>query len=331
MRKSGKGKTNYGDKRSELKILTYKHEKVAVEKVLRIGAEMSQSLDAEICFLTARSGTPATEEPPPVGVEIPWEQRGELQPGIQILTQAMELLTETGFLAPQDSINIRAVRNGYLFLGATPSGRRVPFYERYGHLLEVLNYEVDEHQQDLVVVGAPRRQGLGRFVSGDRANQLARDLHASVFLVRSGDLNSRFLVCADGSPSARRLFPLLKQLLPAIRGPVDLIWVREPDATEEETAAGNECVQRARAWLDSCGKEGDLRLPEGERPEELILEEAGDESVIVMGGSLRHDVHLRVRGSIPLQVLARTESSVLLAKLPPEEVGTDFFEALNTC
>ena len=313
-----------------MKILTYKHEKIAVEKVLSIGVELSQSVDAEICFLTARSGTPATEEPPPVGVEIPWEQRSELQPGIQILTQAMELLTTTGFLAPQDSINIRAVRNGYLFLGATPSGRRVPFYERYGHLIEVLNYEVDEHQQDLVVVGAPRRQGLGRFVSGDRANHLARDLHASVFLVRNGDLNSRFLVCADGSPSARRLFPLLKQLLPAIRGPVDLMWVRKPDATNEETEAGNECVQRARSWLKSCGKEGDLLLREGERPEELIREEAGDESVIVMGASLRHDVHHRVRGSVPLQVLAKTESSILLAKLPPE-VDTDFFEELDTC
>jgi nucleotide-binding universal stress UspA family protein len=313
-----------------LKILTYKHEKTAVEKVLSIGVELSQSVNAEICFLTARSGTPATEEPPPVGVEIPWEQRSELQPGIQILIQAMELLTTTGFLAPQDSINIRAVRNGYLFLGATPSGRRVPFYERYGHLIEVLNYEVDEHQQDLVVVGAPRRQGLGRFVSGDRANHLARDLHASVFLVRNGDLNSRFLVCADGSPSARRLFPLLKQLLPAIRGPVDLMWVRKPDATNEETEAGNECVQRARFWLKSCGKEGDLLLREGERPEELIREEAGDESVIVMGASLRHDVHHRVRGSVPLQVLAKTESSILLAKLPPE-VDTDFFKELDTC
>jgi nucleotide-binding universal stress UspA family protein len=313
-----------------LKILTYKHENPAFEKVLRIGAELSQSLDDEICFLTARSGTPATEEPPPVGVDLPVKEWSELQPGIQILTQAMEFLTKTGFLAPQTSINIRAVRNGYLFLGATPSGRRVPFYERYGHLLEVLNYEVDEHQQDLVVVGAPRRQGLGRFVSGDRANQLARDLHASVFLVRNGDLNCRFLVCADGSPSARRLFPLLKQLLPAVRGPVDIVWVRQPDATEEQREAGNECVQRARAWLDGCGKKGDLLLPEGERPEELILEEAGDESVIVMGGSLRHDVHHRVRGSLPLQVLAKTESSVLLAKLPPE-VGTDFFDALDTC
>jgi nucleotide-binding universal stress UspA family protein len=189
---------------------------------------------------------------------------------------------------------------------------------------------VDEHQQDLVVLGAPRRGGLGRFVSGDRAKHLARDLHASVFLVRNGDLNSRFLVCADGSPSARRLFPLLKQLLPAVRGPVDLIWVREPGLTPEEIEAGNECVQRARGWLDSCGKEGDLLLPEGESPQDLIIEEAGDDSVVVMGATLRHDVHHRVRGSLPLQILAKTESSVLLAKLPPG-VDTDFFEALDTC
>jgi nucleotide-binding universal stress UspA family protein len=313
-----------------LKILTYKHENPAFEKVLRIGAELSQGLDGEICFLTARSGTPATEEPPPVGVDLPVEKWGELQPGVQILIQAMEFLTKTEFLAPQDSINIRVVRNGYLFLGTTPTGRRVPFYERYGHLIEVLNYEVDEHQQDLVVLGAPSRGGLGRFVSGDRAKHLARDLHASMFVVRNGDLNSRFLVCADGSPAARRLFPLLKQLLPAVHGPVDVIWVREPGLTPEEIETGNECVQRARAWLDSCGKEGDLLLPEGERPQDLIIEEAGDDSVVVMGATLRHDVHYRVRGSLPLQILAKTESSVLLAKLSPG-VDTDFFEALDTC
>ncbi|UCE82309.1 MAG: universal stress protein [Deltaproteobacteria bacterium] len=313
-----------------MKILTYKHENTAFEKVLRIGAELSQSLDSEICFLTARSGTPATEEPPPVGVDIPWEQRGELQPGIQILTQAMEVLIKTGFLSEQKSIIIRAVRNGYLFLGSTPAGRRVPFYERYGHLLEVLNYEVDEHQQDLVVVGVPRRGGLGRFVGGDKARSLVLGLHTSVFLVREGDLNSRFLVCADGSPSSLRLFPLLKQFLAAVRGPVDVIWVRKPDATEEETKVGSECAQRARDWLDQCGKGGDLLLPEGDRPHELILEAAGNDSVVVMGASLRHDVHHRVRGSLPLQVLAKTESSMLLAKFPPE-VDTDFFEELDTC
>jgi nucleotide-binding universal stress UspA family protein len=222
------------------------------------------------------------------------------------------------------------VRNGYLFLGSTASGRRVPFYERYGHLLDALNYEVDEHQQDLVVVAAPRRSRLGRFIAGDKARLMVLDLHSSVLLLRGGNMDSRFLVCADGSPSARRLFPLLKKLLPAIGGPVDIIWVRKPESTEEEIKAGDECAHKARLWLDSCGKKGNLLLPEGDRPADIILEEAGIDSVVVMGASLRHDVHHRVRGSLPLQLLARTESSLLLAKLPPE-VDTDFFQELDNC
>jgi len=312
-----------------VKILIYLDDKAATEKVLRIGTALAVNLNAEITFLTVRSGTPATEEPPPVGVDLARERWNELQPGIQVLTQAMNELIEAGFLLSQ-SINIRAVRNGYLFLAETPSGSRVPFYERYGHLIEVLNYEVDEHQQDLVVVAVPRRGGLGRFVGGDKARSLVLDLHTSILLVRGGDLDSRFLVCADGSPSARRLFPLLKQLLPAVRGPVDLMWVREPGITDEEIRAGKECVERARPWLDQCGKKGDLLLREGDRPQNLIVEEAGDNSVILMGASLRHDVHHRVRGSLPLQVLSKTESSLLLAKLPPA-LDIDFFQDLDTC
>ncbi len=313
-----------------MKILTYLNDKPDASAVLNIGTALSERLAAEITFLTVRAGTVATEETPPVGVDVSLHEYRGLQPGIQTLTNALRKLMESGFLTVQESINIRVVRNGYLFLGTTVAGDRVPFYERYGHLVDALNYEVDEHDQDLVVVAAPRRSRLGRFVAGDKVRHLALDLHSSVLVVRGGGLDSRLLVCADGSPSARRLFPLLKQLLPAITGPVDIIWVRNPKASAEEVEAGNECVQRARAWLARCGKKGDLLLPEGDRPQELILEAAGKDSLLVMGASLKHDVHHRVRGSLPLQLLAKTESSLLLAKRPPE-VDTDFFQELDTC
>jgi len=312
-----------------VKILIYLDDNTANERVLRIGTALSVNLNAEITFLTVRSGTPATEEPPPVGVDLARGRWDELQPGIQVLTKAMNELIETGFLLSQ-SITIRAVRNGYLFLAETPTGNRVPFYERYGHLIEVLNYEMDEHHHEMVVIAAPRRSGLGRFLPGDRARRLVLDLHGSVFLVRGGDLNSRFLVCADGSPSARRLFPLLKKLLPAVQEPLDLIWVRQPGLTDEEIKQGKEYLDGARAWLDRCGKEGDLLLKEGDRSQDVIVEEGGIDSVVVMGASLKHDVHHRVRGSLPLQVLSKTESSLLLAKLPPE-LDIDFFRDLDTC
>jgi nucleotide-binding universal stress UspA family protein len=298
--------------------------------VLRIGAALSKNLAAEMCFLTSRPSTPATEEPPPLGVEIPSDEWNELPLGMQILTDSMKQLIDEGFLAPQDSVAIRAVRNGYLFSVSTFTDRRVLFYERYGHLIDVLNYEIDQDHHDLLIVASPRRSGLERLLSGDRVRQLVIDLHTSFLVVRGGNLTSRFLVCLDGSPSSQRLFPLLKSLLPAIQGPVDLIWVREPKTTVEEKKTGMECVERARIWLDRCGKEGDLLLRDGDSPKDIILQEAGDDSIVVMGASLRHDVHHRVRRSLPQHILSNTESSVLVAKLPPE-ADTDFFQDLDRC
>jgi nucleotide-binding universal stress UspA family protein len=74
--------------------------------------------------------------------------------------------------------------------------------------------------------------------------------------------------------------------------------------------------------------EDDPGSQEGDSPQDLIVHEAGVDSVIVMGASLKHDVHRRVRGSLPLQVLSKTESSLLLAKLAPE-LNVDIFDDLE--
>jgi hypothetical protein len=49
-----------------------------------------------------------------------------------------------------------------------------------------------------------------------------------------------------------------------------------------------------------------------------------------MGASLRHDVYKRMMGSFPIQILSRTESSMILVKLPPD-ADTDFFKDPFAC
>jgi hypothetical protein len=49
-----------------------------------------------------------------------------------------------------------------------------------------------------------------------------------------------------------------------------------------------------------------------------------------MGATLRHDLHHQMKGSLPLQVLSETESTMLLVKLPPE-ADLDFFKEPMTC
>jgi nucleotide-binding universal stress UspA family protein len=313
-----------------VKVAVYTDGKPPAATALRLAAAICTRSRAEMSVLTARSGTHAMESHPPLGVVLPREQWSTLPAGIRVLTGAAEVLVAVGFLASPPGIKIREVPSGYLFVASTPNGQKVPFFEHYGNLIDVLNEEVAEHRYDLVVFASPPRDRVGRFLREDTARRLALSLHTSLLVARDGDLGSRFLVCADGSPSARRVFPLLKQLLPAIGGHVDLIFVQVPGTPKAEVDLGNQCVEKARAWLDGCGKTGELLRPEGRPPEKIIVETAGDRAVVVMGATLRHDLHHRLTGSIPLQVLRETRSTVLLVKLPPE-ADNEFFTAPMTC
>lgn len=313
-----------------MKIVVYTDGKPSAAAALRFAATLCKRLTVEMGVLTVRSGTHGTESPPPLGVVLPREHWSTLPQGIQTLTGAADVLADIGFLRPVPSIKVREVPSGYLFVALTSDGQRIPFFEHYGNLIDVLNEEVAENRYDLVVIASPPKDRVGRFLRGDTARRLALNLHTSLLVVREGDLDSRLLVCADGSPSARRLFPLLKQLLPATGGNVDLMFVQVPGTPKADVDMGNQCVEKARAWLDVCGKPGQLLRPEGKRPGKVIVKEAGDRSVVVMGATLRHDLHHRMTGSLPLRVLNETESTMLLVKLPPE-ADLDFFTEPMTC
>ncbi|MFH1103047.1 MAG: universal stress protein [Pseudomonadota bacterium] len=301
-----------------LKILVYTDGRPESTKALYVAAELKQRMAVEMGVITVRSGTHATEKIPLLGVGLPLSKEAELPPGIQMLAKALKELTHAGLFSTQQSITVQEVSRGHLFVCNTRSGEPVHFFEKFGHTIEELNHEVAESHDNLVIVSLKRRGTLGHIAIGDPARALALDLHTSIFIARGGGLDSRFLICADGSPSSRRIFPLLRSIIPAIGGPVIVLWVRTPRINDREVAAAKRCLEEARQWLNGCGKEIQLIEIEGERPLEIILEQAKDDSVVVMGSSLKHDLLRRMLGSLPIKVLSQTKSSVLLVKRPPE-------------
>ena len=182
----------------------------------------------------------------------------------------------------------------------------------------------------LLILSPPRRSGHSGLLAGDVSRNLVLDLHTSVLFVRGGGPDDRYVVCADGSPSSRRVFPFLKHLLPAVKDPLEILWVKKPEADEEAVQAAEECLVHADEWLRNCGKTLVLHQLQGARPADLILQTAGRQAVIVLGASLRHDLVRRLKGSLPLEIIAKTEASVLLVKLP-HEADVEFFKAPFTC
>lgn len=298
---------------------------------LRTAAAFAERLGAPLGVLTVRHGTHATEVSPPVGVDIPTGAREALSPGGQALLGAADELTAAGLLAPLTSIKLRDVPHGRLFsANRTAGGEPMVFGEHFGNLIDELNREIDESGYNLVVISDPRRGALGRFVPMNVARRLALGLHCSFLVVRGGGPDGRFLVCADGSPSSRRIFPLFKKLLPAVRGAVDLICVQRPQPDPVEVALAEHCLRLAHGWLSRCGRETRVLQPTGAKRFKPILEAAGRDSVIVMGESHMHDVRRRTFGSLPMKVLAHTDSSFLLVKQPTDP-DAEMFEDTFAC
>jgi nucleotide-binding universal stress UspA family protein len=312
------------------RLLVYTDGKPDALRALHFAAELKRRLNAELSVITVRSGTHAAEEPPPVGVKLTAGQRTELPQGLQILLHAASALVEEGVLAPIDTIKIRDIPQGYMFYCEGAADERIAFYECFGDFVEAINREVDEHGYSLLIVAPPRRGRLGQLVSGNTTRELALDLNTSLLVVHGGGPDSRFLICADGSPSSRRIFPMLMQLLPAIRQPVDMLYVRLPDADPQLVATAKSCLKEAGKWLTGCRKIGAVNVCESSSRADTILEAAGEASIIMMGASLRHDVYRRMLGSLPMRILERTPSSVLIVKRLPEE-DPDFMKEPFSC
>lgn len=301
-----------------MKLLAYTDGSAVSTKALRFAAHLTQRLDAELTVITTRAGTHAIEPQPPLGREIDLSDRKSLPPGLQVLTAALDVLAAEGLFERQLSLQVRELPNGHIFFCNTPSGQPIPFYVCFGHLIEILNHEIEKHHYDLLIIAPPPRGRLRNMLLGDISRKLVLDLHTSVLIARGGGPSSRFLVCADGSAAAKRQFPLLKQFLPVIEPPVELVCVLAPDSDETAAQEADHCIQDATRWLTACGKQVTVHRLIGERPAEAISATAGDDAVIFLGASLRHDVYRRLLGSLPMQILGRTKSSVLVVKALPE-------------
>jgi nucleotide-binding universal stress UspA family protein len=304
-----------------MNLLVYSNGEPSSVRALHFAGHLARTLDADLAVITVRSGTHPTEPQPLFGQDVDLGDRRHLPRGLQILSQALDELKTEGLvdLKQTDAVRVSELPNGHQFIRESKSGKRISFNVCFGPLVETLNHEIDLHRYDLLVVAPPLRGRIRKMILGDTTRKLILDLHASVLIVRGGSADSRYLVCADGSAASRRQAGMLKHFLPAIVPPVELIWVRTPDSGPAEVEAAEHCLQRVRQWMSDGDKTFKILRLEDPHPAEAIINAAGENSVIFLGASLRHDIYRRLVGSLAIQILARTQSSVLVVKGLPEE------------
>ena len=160
-----------------MKLLVYSNGSPSSVKALEFAAHLVRRLNGEMAVITVRSGTHATEVPPPFGQDVDLTDRSHLPAGLQVMVHAWDVLCEEGMLDRQHggAVRIRELPNGHLFVSQGRDGRRIPFYVCFGSMIDTLNHEIDKLRYDLLVIAPPRHGRLRNIVLGDTTSSSHQD------------------------------------------------------------------------------------------------------------------------------------------------------------
>jgi len=306
-----------------MRILIYHDDSELSVAALRTGANLAERLGQPFTVMTARPGTVPIEQQPSYGEDLERAHWETLPPGLKLLAQALEEIETMGYVDPVDKITPQEEPSGERgFFAQTRAGHTVRFTVQFGDFFESIQNEVyaqDDSHYTLLVIADPGKKGIHRMFTSNLAHRACLDLMTSVLAVKGEHLDESVILCADGSSSARRAYPVLNWMLPALPGRFKVIGVTLTQAEEVLKETCEECAKRARAWLAAEDKETELLIREGEDPAQTIIDEAGGDAIIVMGASMRSDLSKRLLGGVSMSVLENSNATVLLAKALPDE------------
>lgn len=309
-----------------MKITIYHDDSELSLAALRTGVCLAERLEKPFTIVTTRPGTVPIEQQPTYGEDLDRDQWETLPPGLKLLSEALEEIEAMGFVKPVDKIKPQVEPTGErVFYVQNLAGRNICFTVCFGDPFDAIQsqiYSKDEGSETLLVIADPGKKGIHRMFTSNLAHRACLDLMTSVLAVKGEHLDAPVFLCADGSSSARRAYPVLNGLLPALPGPFKVIGVTLTQAEQVLKETCEACAKRARAWLAAEGKETELVIREGENTAQTIMDEAGDQAIVVIGASMRSDLSKRLLGGVSMSVLEDGKATVLLAKaLPSEEMS----------
>lgn len=287
------------------------------EQALRFGGMVAKRLDADVSVLYVQpfvSGFNRDTFDMARAKLSEWEID---LPGVRFLKRAQDILLDLDVVMRSEggeAVERHPLKWG--IHGAFEShylghhGENIRLRLREGDAAEEILKELEENPYDLVITGSRGRKGLSRFFLGSVAQRIELFAPCSVLIAKNIKEDDNVLICTDGSEGAEKAEIFGAQIAKALRARVTILSVAE---REEEQELAWKRMERAKKVLEDFQIAGTPVVKLG-NPTAVIIEEAGDHDIVVLGASRRRRVSRFLLGSTPLKVSEYGVCPVLIVR-----------------
>jgi len=241
-------------------------------------------------------------------------------PSFRLLRQAQELLEELGVIQmdlasgePLVKHALKELAQGVYevhLLGR--DGQDVRFRLREGEPAAEILHEAEDPEYDLIITGTRGHRGIKRLFVGSVAQEVAQYAPCSVLVAKNPKPNQAILVGVSGRETALEAVRQAGELARALGRPVKLLAVVDVEADLPE---GERHLSEAQALLKAQGLQAEGKVCVGD-PAQILIEEAGEDYLIVLGRAKRSKVRDLLLGDVALKVLENSSGPVMLTSYP---------------
>lgn len=209
--------------------------------------------------------------------------------------------------------------------GAALTGLAVTTEVRLGNVAEQVSAMAAEEDTRMIVLASHGEGGIKRWARGSVADELVREVHLPLLVIRPGHVPAfrRVVVTLDGSETSEAALPAVRAIADAAGAEVHLLRVVNPVTEVAWTGLGpapdlgdvtEQFSEAARAYLQRTARPGEVCEVYYGRPLDAILEYArtSDCDVIAMGSHGRGGIVRLALGSTADAVVRAADRPVLI-------------------
>jgi len=277
------------------------------KNILQIGAKIANAFSANLSIIHVGKKSKALIEGEVNLARITMGEWNILHPGIEVLNWAYETLRKFDTikidsdiaLKPEDYMN--HTKRIILSLPQS-SGKIVELILREGELIEEVSKDIDGFKYNLVIIGCPQKKR--------NTHQVVQFFNTSVLIVKNFRKNWDYNIqlCVDDSRATKRAVVFGARIANHYEKEVKLLTVSKTNLFK----SGYQNAHRwAQKYLKRSNVTSDSLLISGS-PVDIIVSEASDDHIIIMGKAKGNEFLKYIWGSKPIHVAQKANCPVLL-------------------